>query len=176
MNAPWSMFHVLVGGLGLLAALGLTRLAYRKFAPQKVVPLFKQLAIIHILVGGLGLLAVLSYALMFAAIFQFQMDSPEFVIGLVKLLGLSGPFMVAGLLYAFSGFLLWRSSNKVSGKLVLLQELTVVLLILHCLMVAFIYGTQLELFQLPAGFVLLMLIELGYLRFCWSKGRGLTTG
>lgn len=165
MNTPWSIFHVLLGGFGLLAALGLTLLAYRKLAPEKLFPMFRLLAVIHILVGGFGLLAALTIVLMVTS--ALHMNSSEFVIALVK----SGPLTVAGLLYAFSGFLLLRSTNKVSGKIVLLQELTVVLLILHCLMVAVEISTHHWFFQVPAGFVILMLVESVYVWLWWGRGR-----
>ena len=129
-------------------------------------------AIFHILLGGIclpmGLMILVDQAL------DMHGKRHTGLTGLVfESIGLI--IMLAGLSYVFSGFFLWSSSNKVLGKLVLSQGMTVVFLSIVCIACVLEIGATFT-FKVSASFLSLMLVELCYFLSRWSDGRGLMTG
>jgi hypothetical protein len=95
------------------------------------------------------------------------------------------PLAVAGYLYGVSGLILWRSSNNVPGKQLLIQGLAIVFAILYCVAMFTAIPKEQRSVQdeevlmfvfVPAGLLLLAVIELVILCVTWSRDRSITTG
>jgi hypothetical protein len=104
-------------------------------------------------------------------------DFPEFFMVCVAV-------SISGLLYTFSGLLLWRSDNKVLGMAVLFQGLAVAVAVFVSVGM-WIFNPQKQLmskpedhldFFIPAGFLLFVMIELAYIWVRWSKGPSIRNG